>query len=130
MQLKIKFHPGNNYPFCGFLIQGNRIENWLIQLQSLNIDLKQTPVYAIPDNTPNSIWGCFVHLTDNNISQQLTLQQACHAISKHLYIPYNSIISPLLSENELSKICTKYPHISTTTLDYLLWKIQSTGHHY
>lgn len=111
MQLKIRFHPQNNYPFCGFLIQGNKLENWLIQLQSLNIDLVRTPVYAIPDNTPNSIWGCFVHISDENISRQLTVQQACHSISNHLFIPSHSIISPLLSKNELAKNFSMYPHI-------------------
>ena len=60
MNLRIKPWSKNTYPLQGILIKGSDLKHWLYQLQILEIDINTVPVFAIPDTSPNSIWGCFV----------------------------------------------------------------------
>lgn len=112
MQLQIKPYHTNHFPLAGLLIQGSSLRHWLLQLQYFEVDIEQLPVYAIPGNTANSIWGCFVPLPQNNWKQkQLDASQPCQLVYNTLYIPQYATIYPMLSVQEAVKTFPATPHL-------------------
>ena len=47
MNLRIKPWSKNTYPLQGILIKGTDLKYWLYQLQILEIDINEVPVFAI-----------------------------------------------------------------------------------
>jgi hypothetical protein len=112
MILRIQPCSKNTFPLQGILIKSNDLKHWLYMLQNLEIDLDTVPVYAIPDNNPNSIWGCFVVLK-NVILNEFKLQhvQFCQSINDTLFIPEFSTLYPKISPSEIANLFSKCPHI-------------------
>lgn len=111
MHLQIKPYHNNIFPVAGILIKGNRVQQWLQQLQHLQVNLEQTPVYGIPGNTANSIWGCFVPLSEvawKGIS--LEANEACQLVHQNLYIPQYATIYPMLNAVEIVSLFST-PHL-------------------
>jgi MoxR-vWA-beta-propeller ternary system domain bpX3 len=112
MKLKIKPSDKNIFPQHGILIKNKEVKHWLLQLQAIHIELDTIPVYAIPDNTANSVWGCFVAIDKSNaINHQLQHIQFCQSIQNKLFIPEYSDISPKLKSTEIDKLFSKNQHI-------------------
>ncbi|HLO53110.1 MAG TPA: hypothetical protein VK169_02420 [Saprospiraceae bacterium] len=112
MNLRIKPWTKNTYPLQGILIKGTDLKHWLYQLQILEIDINSVPIFAIPDTSPNSIWGCFVVLKQV-ISNNFRLQnvQFCQCIQDILFIPEFSTLYPKINPSELAILFAKCPHI-------------------
>ena len=112
MNLRIKPWSKNTYPLQGILIKGTDLKYWLYQLQILEIDINTVPVFAIPDTSPNSIWGCFVELKQV-ISNDFKLQnvQFCQCIKDALFIPEFSTIYPKINPSEIAILFAKCQHI-------------------
>jgi MoxR-vWA-beta-propeller ternary system domain bpX3 len=112
MHLQIKPYSTNAFPLGGILIKSNSLEYWLLQLQSFDVDIKQVPVYAIPGNMANSLWGCFVPLPENKWKQKLlNANEPCQLVYNNLYIPQYATIYPMISAAEAAKIFPSTPHI-------------------
>lgn len=112
MNLRIKPWSKNTYPLQGILIKGTDLKHWLYQLQILKIDINSAPVFAIPDTSPNSIWGCFVVLKQV-ISNDFKLQnvQFCQCIEGALFIPEFSTLYPKINPSEIAVLFSKCQHI-------------------
>lgn len=112
MNLKVKPFHKNTFPLHGILIKNKTVKHWLFQLQALQIDLLTSPVFAIPDTTPNSVWGCFIALEQSiSIDYQTQNVQFCQSIQNKLFIPEYSVLSPKLNCAEIDKLFAKNPHI-------------------
>lgn len=112
MKLRIKPWSKNTYPLQGILIKGPNLKDWLYRLQILEIDINTVPVFAIPDTSPNSIWGCFVDLkqvTSNDFKLQSV--QFCQSIKDALFIPELSTLYPKISPSEIAILFSRCPHI-------------------
>lgn len=112
MNLRINPCSKNTYPLQGILIKGTDMKQWLYQLQILEVDINTVPVFAIPDTSPNSIWGCFVDMKQS-ISNDYILQnvQYCQCIDDRLFIPELSILFPKLNPSEIAILFAKCQHI-------------------
>ncbi|MBP6386800.1 MAG: hypothetical protein KA313_02530 [Pseudarcicella sp.] len=110
MELLFKPAKNNTLPLHGFLIQSKSAKDWLIVLQKLGISLANTVVYAIPDNTPNSIWGCFVNqkIDSHNLPNSIVL---CQSKEKKLFIPENCLIFPELNSSEIDRLFASNAHV-------------------
>jgi tetratricopeptide (TPR) repeat protein len=112
MNLTIKPFHKNTYPLKGILIKNKELTAWLRQLQSLNINLNTTPVFAIPDTAANSVWGCLVLMPQELGSEYNALNlQFCQSIQDKLFIPENAAIHPKLNTSEIDSLFAKNPHV-------------------
>jgi tetratricopeptide (TPR) repeat protein len=114
MNLRIKPWSKNTYPLQGILIKGTDLKHWLGQLQILEIDINEVPVFAIPDTSPNSIWGCFVAMNmkqfiSNDFKQHNI--QFCQCINETLFIPEYSTLYPKINPSEIAIHFAKNRHI-------------------
>ncbi|MBO6516584.1 MAG: hypothetical protein JJ975_08535 [Bacteroidia bacterium] len=101
MRLKLVQHIDRNKQACGILLRGSSVKEWLIELSRLKLNLNTCKLYGLPDETPNSIWGCLV-LTSQRIDPQIDhLHERCYQRTKQLILPLNSREYPILSDNEL-----------------------------
>ncbi|MFA9214843.1 MAG: hypothetical protein ACEQSR_13530 [Candidatus Methylacidiphilales bacterium] len=110
MELQIKLSSKNAYPIGGFLVKSPLVAGWLKQIELLNLKLEDIQTFAIPDITPNSIWGCFVICNDfdlNNIGKN----QLCQKVITNLYIPEKAILFPTLNIAEIDALFEKGKHI-------------------
>ena len=105
MELELKPYHSNTFPLAGILIKSPVLQHWLQQLQLLNVDLQQVPVYAIPGNTANTVWGCFVPLTEAQWKQRpLNANEPCQLLHNKLYIPQYATLYPLPGAAEIEKL--------------------------
>ncbi|MGG9962278.1 hypothetical protein [Ferruginibacter sp. SUN106] len=112
MQLQIKPYHTNTFPLAGILIKSKSLQYWLQQLQSLDADIQQLPVYAIPGTVANSLWGCFVPLPQNKWQQKLlNANEPCQLLYNTLYIPQYATLYPTLNAAEVVKLFSATPHI-------------------
>ncbi|GAB2813576.1 hypothetical protein [Ferruginibacter profundus] len=112
MQLQIKPYHTNTFPLAGILIKNKSLQHWLQQLQNLDADIQQLPVYAIPGTTANTLWGCFVPLPQNSRQQKpLNANEPCQLVYNTLYIPQYATLYPTLHAAEVSKLFSATPHI-------------------
>ena len=112
MRLQVKPYHTNTFPLSGMLIRGNSIYQWLQQLQGLETDLQQFPVYAIAGNTPNSLWGCFVPLPPAQWEGKfLDANEPCQCVHHNLYIPQYATVYPFLGAQEAAKLFPAAPHL-------------------
>jgi len=107
MNLKIKPYHKNTYPLNGYLIKYSKVKYWLDHLQHLNIDLEEIKVYAIPNNSPNSIWGCFVLSKLDSRNIDLSNITFCQSIQNTLFIPEHSLLFPKINSWELDTLFPK-----------------------
>lgn len=112
MKLGIKPSHKNTHPLNGILIKSNQLEDWLRCLTALEINLQNTPVYAIPATVPNSIWGCFVLFEKKSTNGfQNNLIEYCQEIHNKLFIPEFSTIFPQINPTELTQFFKHHPHV-------------------
>ncbi|MGN6494844.1 MAG: hypothetical protein ACTHLE_22840 [Agriterribacter sp.] len=112
MQLQIKPSDTNSFPLAGILIKGSSLHHWLQQLQYLQVNLEQVPVFAIPGNLANSLWGCFVPLQQEQWKgKTLNANEPCQYVYHNLYIPQYATIYPLLNATETVKLFPSAPHL-------------------
>ena len=116
MQLTIKPYHENQYPLGGILVQGQDINTWLAQIQELSLSLHDTVVYAIPDATPNSVWGCLLIPAKPVQSIPAGRNRYCQLINHQLFIPEQATLYPRVTETELAKLLGKSRYLLHATL--------------
>jgi hypothetical protein len=60
MELRLKPISQNIYPKVGFLIKSANVNDWINQLNALDINLEKLDCYAVPGSVANTLWGCLV----------------------------------------------------------------------
>ena len=112
MYLQIKPYHTNLYSQGGILIKGDNLHHWLQELQRLEVDLDQVPVFPIPGKTADSIWGCFVPLPPNKlVKKEMNACEPCQLLYNKLYLPQYAIIYPMLGAEEIEKLFSSHNHI-------------------
>ncbi len=110
MELQIKLSGKNIYPIGGFLIKSPLVSEWLEQIELLDLTLADIQVFAIPNTTANSIWGCFVISADFD-KTKIGKNQLCQKVITNLYIPEKAALFPSLSIVEIDALFEKGKHI-------------------
>ncbi|WP_452601855.1 hypothetical protein [Pontimicrobium sp. MEBiC06410] len=110
MKVNITPTKSNTHSLKGIIIKGHTPNLWLNALQFLNVDLVQTPIYAIASANVNELYGCFVMLSTFNESVKQLNVILFQSIHDYIYIPEFSKISPKLSKKEAESVFN-HPHI-------------------
>ncbi|WP_299338310.1 hypothetical protein [uncultured Psychroserpens sp.] len=110
--MKINITPTklSRYPKTGILIRSNQPYEWIHELQNLGVTLENAKAYAIPSHKANTLYGCFVILNSLKNNLHVSNVTVFQSVNNHIYIPDFSKITPILSEQECTKLF-KFPHI-------------------
>lgn len=111
MQIKIRPGEERRYPVCGFLINGESIEDWLHELDRLGLKLDEVHVYVMPSHTANGIWGCYVEYDGQREVRVEHKHELCVRISPYLVIPDRSELFPPVTDQELKSMLRGLKHI-------------------
>lgn len=111
MNLQVKPNTHNMYPLGGLLIRGSSPAGWMQQLQHLSVNLEQVQAFALPGNTPNSVWGCFIALPEKHWKHKpLNAAEPCQCLHDILFIPQYAAIHPVPGAAEASTLFSGKPH--------------------
>lgn len=111
MELEIRPHKTNEHPLLALVIQSKDILVWLTEIHRLDLSLEKNSVYAIPDNTANSVWGCVVLLHQKIDESGLEKNQLFQVVGNLLAIPSNSVLYPQINIAELTTLLRGKKHL-------------------
>ncbi|AZA82271.1 hypothetical protein C1637_09410 [Chryseobacterium lactis] len=103
MELRIKPFPKNSYPKKGLLIKGSSPVVWLQEMEILEIDLTQVQSFAVPANTPNELYGCFLVFNDH-APQEIGKNAYFQCIADRFFIPENTLFYPKMNPEDWQQV--------------------------
>lgn len=107
MELRIKPFPKNNYPKKGLLIRGSSPVVWLQEMEILGINLSQIRSYAIPANSPNVLYGCFLVFT-HDAPQEIGRNAYFQCVDNRLFIPENTTFYPKINPEDWAQLDSRF----------------------
>lgn len=107
MELRIKPFPKNNYPKKGLLIRGSSPVVWLQEMEILGIDLNLVKSFAIPANSPNVLYGCFVIFNDYAL-QEIGRNAYFQCVDDRLFIPENTTFYPEINPEDWAQLDSRF----------------------
>lgn len=107
MELRIKPFPKNIYPKKGLLIRGSSPMVWLQEMEMLGINLSQIRSYAIPANSPNVLYGCFLVFTDD-VPQEIGRNSYFQCVDNRLFIPENTTFYPKINPEDWAQLDSRF----------------------
>ncbi|WPO90327.1 APC family permease [Chryseobacterium sp. HR92] len=107
MELRIKPFPKNNYPKTGLLIRGSSPVVWLQEMEMFGINLSQVRSYAIPGNSPNVLYGCFLVFT-NDAPQEIGRNSYFQCVDNKLFIPENTTFYPKINPEDWAQLDSRF----------------------
>jgi len=107
MELRIKPFPKNNYPKKGLLIRGFSPVVWLQEMEILGIDLSQVKSFAIPANSPNVLYGCFLIFNDY-APQEIGRNAYFQCVDDRLFIPENTTFYPKINPEDWAQLDSRF----------------------
>ncbi|AZA92399.1 Uncharacterised protein [Chryseobacterium nakagawai] len=99
MELRIKPFPKNKYPKKGLLIKGSSPLVWLQEMETLGIALNGVKSYAVPANSPNVLYGCFL-VFDDYAPQEIGRNAYFQCVDNKLFIPENTTLYPKINPED------------------------------
>lgn len=99
MELRIKPFPKNRYPKKGLLIKGSSPLVWLQEMENLEIHLDRVKSYAIPANSPNVLYGCFL-VFHENAPQEIGRNAYFQCVDNTFFIPENTTFYPKINQED------------------------------
>lgn len=107
MELRIKPFPKNNYPKKGLLIRGSSPVVWLQEMEILGIDLNLVKSFAIPANSPNVLYGCFLIFNDY-APQEKGRNAYFQCVDDRLFIPENTTFYPKINPEDWAQLDSRF----------------------
>lgn len=107
MELRIKPFPKNNYPKKGLLIRGSSPVVWLQEMEILGIDLNLVRSFAIPANSPNVLYGCFLIFNDY-APQEIGRNAYFQCVDDRLFIPENTTFYPKINPEDWAQLDSRF----------------------
>lgn len=107
MELRIKPFPKNNYPRKGLLIRGSSPLVWLQEMETLGIDLSIVKSYAIPADSPNTLYGCFLVFNDL-APQQIGRNAYFQCVNDRLFIPESTTFYPKINPEDWQQLDSRF----------------------
>ncbi|WP_419494866.1 APC family permease [Chryseobacterium bernardetii] len=99
MELRIKPFPKNSYPKKGLLIKGSSPVIWLQEMETLGINLDMVKPYAVPADSPNILYGCFLIFSDH-APQEIGRNAYFQCVDNRLFIPENTAFYPKVNPED------------------------------
>lgn len=107
MELRIKPFPKNNYPKKGLLLRGSSPAVWLQEMEILGISLNQARSFAIPANSPNVLYGCFLIFNDYAL-QEIGRNAYFQCVDDRLFIPENTTFYPKINPEDWAQLDSRF----------------------
>lgn len=104
MEIQLISLPKDQFPACGFFIEGADLELWLTTLNAMNLDPTGLEMYALPSSEANVVWGCIVLMNAAQLPKELGRLTTAHHISNKLIIPEKTTILPELTTYDLETL--------------------------
>lgn len=111
MKIQIKPTTHNAYPFEGLFIRGASIAIWAKEIESLAINISQYPVYALPGQTPHSVWGCFILFNQSIPIKSIGLHTKAQKVNQHFFIPEGAEVFPAVDQEEYNRLLKGNIHV-------------------
>lgn len=111
MELKIKPYHKNSYSKRAILIKETFAEDWLIEIARLELRLDQIQVFPIPGMQPNELYGCLIVFNKEAKINEIGKNQYFQLVENKLFIPENSILSPVLTVTEWQQLFSVHFHL-------------------
>lgn len=99
MELRIKPFPKNRYPKKGLLIKDPSPLVWLQEMENLDINLDRVKSFAIPADSPNVLYGCFLIFYDY-APQEIGRNAYFQCVDNRLFIPENTTFYPKVNPED------------------------------
>lgn len=103
MELRIKPFPKNKYPRKGLLIKGSSPLVWLQEMEMLGINLHEVRSYAVPADSPNTLYGCFLVFHDH-APQEIGRNAYFQCVDDRLFIPENTAFYPKINPEDWQQL--------------------------
>lgn len=107
MELRIKPFPKNNYPKKGLLIRGSSPVVWLQEMEILGINLSEVKSFAIPADSPNELYGCFLIFNDH-APQEIGRNAYFQSVDDRLFIPENTTFYPKINQEDWAQLDSRF----------------------
>lgn len=107
MELRIKPFPKNNYPKKGLLIKGSSPVVWLQEMEILGINLSQVKSFAIPADSPNVLYGCFLIFNDH-APHEIGRNAYFQSVDDRLFIPENTTFYPKINPEDWAQLDSRF----------------------
>ncbi|SMO91792.1 hypothetical protein SAMN06265171_11219 [Chryseobacterium rhizoplanae] len=107
MELRIKPFPKNNYPKKGLLIRGSSPVVWLQEMETLGINVSQVTSYAIPANSPDLLYGCFL-VFNEQAPQEIGRNAYFQCVDNRLFIPENTTFYPKINPEDWAQLDSRF----------------------
>ncbi|GGH67347.1 hypothetical protein HNQ91_001675 [Filimonas zeae] len=104
MELSLTLSNQNQYPLAALLIRGSTVEQWLQQMQQMQLNLAMANVYALPGKKANSLWGCLVVPEQALLPAIAGRAEYCQLVHNHLFIAQYTSLYPILASDELHRL--------------------------
>jgi len=107
MELRIKPFPKNKFPKKGLLIKGSSPVIWLQEMEDLDISLSQVESYAIPSDTPNILYGCFLIFNDQ-IPHEIRRNAYFQSVNDRFFIPEHTVFYPKINPEDWEHLDSRF----------------------
>lgn len=107
MELRIKPFPKNKYPRKGLLIKGSSPLVWLQEMEMLGINLHEVRSYAVPADSPNTLYGCFLVFHDH-APQEIGRNAYFQCVDDRLFIPENTAFYPKINPEDWQQLDARF----------------------
>ncbi|MCQ9639788.1 APC family permease [Chryseobacterium sp. WG14] len=107
MELRIKPFPKNKFPKKGLLIKGSSPVIWLQEMEDLDISLSQVESYAIPSDTPNILYGCFLIFNDQ-IPHEIGRNAYFQSVNDRFFIPEHTVFYPKINPEDWEHLDSRF----------------------
>lgn len=107
MELRIKPFSKNSYPKKGLLIRGSSPVVWLKEMEMLGINLSQVKSFAIPEDRPNVLYGCFLVFKDH-APQEIGRNAYFQSVDDILFIPENTTFYPKINAEDWAQLDCRF----------------------
>lgn len=104
MELSLTLSKENQYPLAALLIRGNTVEQWLQQMQGMQLNLAVANVYALPGKKANSLWGCLVVPGQSPLPAIAGRAEYCQLVHNQLFIAHHTALYPITAPDELYRL--------------------------
>jgi hypothetical protein len=111
MKFKLKPYFKNQFPKKAVLVCNPSPKFWLQEIQRMGFHLEDVSVFPVPSSVVNQLYGCLIIF--NKVVKEINIERNIYLQNIHnkLLIPENTIISPLLSLNEMQHVFSENYHV-------------------
>jgi tetratricopeptide (TPR) repeat protein len=110
MELRLQPSENSAQTQAGFVIRGESVQHWLTELERMAFTLSKVTVYALPDTTANSIFGCLVLPSSSEDLEKNDRHLRVQEFVGLLYHPLRTEVLPQLEEQELLHLFKSKPY--------------------